>query len=126
LMQKLQYQSDQPLQIYGILNPLNLLAKDLTWSAVNQVSLGSQPSFAEISGVNTTVAEPGEQIFSALGSNAGVEELDLSRLKELANSVIGGDNTFPDGPDVLAIVVKNLGSSAATVNVNLFWSESQA
>jgi hypothetical protein len=126
LMQKLQYQSDQPLQIYGILNPLNLLAKDLTWQAVNQVSLGSQPSFAEVAGVNTTVAEPGEQIFSALGSNAGVEELDLSRLKELANSVIGGDNTFPDGPDVLAIVVKNLGSSAATVNTNLFWSESQA
>jgi hypothetical protein len=126
LMQKLQYQSDQPLQIYGILNPLNLLAKNLTWQAVNQVSLGSQPSFAEVAGVHTTVAEPGEQIFSALGSNAGVEELDLSLLKEISNSVIGGDNTFPDGPDVLAIVVKNLGSSAATVNTNLFWSEAQA
>jgi hypothetical protein len=126
LMQKLQYQSDQPLQIYGILNPLNILANTLSWQAVNQVSLGSQPSFAEIAGTSTTVAEPGEQIFSALGSNAGVEELDLSRLKEISNSVIGGDNTFPDGPDVLAIVVKNLGSSAATVNTNLFWSESQA
>lgn len=126
LMQKLQYQSDQPLQIYGILNPLNIQASSLSWSAVNQVSLGSQPSFAEVAGVNTTVAAPGEQIFSALGSNAGVEELDLSRLKEISNSVIGGDDTFPDGPDVLAIVVKNLGSSAATVNTNLFWSEAQA
>jgi hypothetical protein len=126
LMQKLQYQSDQPLQIYGILNPLNILANTLSWQAVNQVALGSQPSFAEVATTSTTVAEPGEQIFSALGSNAGVEELDLSRLKEISNSVIGGDNTFPDGPDVLAIVVKNLGSSAATVNTNLFWSESQA
>jgi hypothetical protein len=126
LMQKLQYQSNQPLQIYGILNPLNILANTLSWQAVNQVSLGSQPSFAEVATTSSTVAEPGEQIFSALGSNAGVEELDLSRLKELANSVIGGDNTFPDGPDVLAIVVKNLGSEAATVNTNLFWSESQA
>ena len=126
LMQKLQYQSDQPLQIYGILNPLNLPANQLSWQAVNQVSLGSQPSFAEVAGVHTTVAEPGEQIFSALGSNAGVEELDLSRLKEISNSVIGGDGTFPDGPDVLAIVVKNLGTSAATVNTNLFWSEAQA
>ena len=126
LMQKLQYQSDQPLQIYGILNPLNILASSLSWQAVNQVSLGSQPSFAEVAGVNSTVADPGEQIFSALGSNAGVEELDLSRLKEISNSVIGGDDTFPDGPDVLAIVVKNLGTSAATVNTNLFWSEAQA
>jgi hypothetical protein len=126
LMQKLQYQSDQPLQIYGILNPLNIMASSLTWQAVNQVALGSQPSFAEVAGTHTTVAEPGEQIFSALGSNAGVEELDLSKLKEISNSVIGGDDTFPDGPDVLAIVVKNLGSSAATVNTNLFWSEAQA
>jgi hypothetical protein len=125
-MQKLQYQSDQPLQIYGILNPLNILANTISWQAVNQVSLGSQPSFAEVAASSGTVAAPGEQIFSALGSNAGVEELDLSRLKELANSVIGGDNTFPDGPDVLAIVIRNLGSSTATVNTNLFWSESQA
>lgn len=126
LMQKLQYQSDQPLQIYGILNPLNILANTLSWQAVNQVALGSQPSFAEVATTSATVATPGEQIFSALGSNAGVEELDLSQLKEISNSVIGGDNTFPDGPDVLAIVVKNLGSQAATVNTNLFWSESQA
>ena len=126
LMQKLQYQSTQPLQIYGILNPLNISADSLTWKAVNQVALGSQPSFAEVAGVHTTVAAPGEQIFSALGSNAGVEELDLSKLKEISNSVIGGDNTFPDGPDVLAIVVKNLGTDAATVNTNLFWSEAQA
>jgi hypothetical protein len=126
LLQKLQYQSNQPLQIYGILNPLNILASSLTWSAVNTVALGSQPSFAEVASTSSTVAEPGEQIFSALGSNAGVEELDLSSLKELANSVIGGDDTYPDGPDVLAIVVKNLGSSAATINCNLFWSEAQA
>ena len=126
LMQRLQYESDQPLQIYGILNPLNILANTLSWQAVNQVALGSQPSFAEVATTNSTVAAPGEQIFSALGSAYSVEALDLSQLKELANSVIGGDNTFPDGPDVLAIVVKNLGASAATVNCNLFWSEAQA
>jgi hypothetical protein len=126
LLQKLQYQSDQALQIYGILNPSNIQAKDLTWKAINQLSLGSQPSFAEVSDSDTTVAIPGEQIFSALGQ-VGLAELDLSSLKELSNSVIGGNNTYPDGPDCLAIVVKNLNSTtAATVNLNLFWSEQQA
>jgi hypothetical protein len=125
LLQKLQYQSDQPLQIYGILNPQNIAANTLTWNAINQAALGSQPSFAEVSDSNTTVVTPGEQIFSTLGQ-VGLAEIDLSDLKEMANSVIGGNNTYPDGPDVLAIVVKNLGSSAATVNLNLFWSEAQA
>jgi hypothetical protein len=126
LLQKLQYQSDQPIQIYGILNPSNIQADTLTWNAINRVELGSQPSFAEVSDSNTTVSLPGEQIFSALGQT-GLAELDLSRLTELSNSVIGGNSTYPDGPDCLAIVVKNLNATtAATVNLNLFWSEQQA
>jgi hypothetical protein len=126
LLQKLQYQSDQPLQIYGILNPANIEAKDLIWNEINQPSFGSQPSFSEVSTSSSDVAIPGEQIFSALGQ-VGLAEIDLSNLKELSNSVIGGNNTYPDGPDCLAIVVKNLSSSQpAVTNINLFWSEQQA
>jgi len=61
-----------------------------------------------------------------LGQPNGFSEIDLSNLKELSNSAIGGYNNFPDGPDVLAIVVNNLSSSSADVNLNLFWSEAQA
>jgi hypothetical protein len=50
----------------------------------------------------------------------------IPTLKELSNSAIGGYSNYPDGPDVLAIVVKNLSGSTATVNINLFWSEAQA
>jgi hypothetical protein len=126
LLQKLQLQSDKSVQVYGILNPGNIDASTLTWSSVNTVALGSQPSFAQVSVSSTTTATPGEQVFSTLGPPVGFAEIDLSSLKELSNSAIGGYSNFPDGPDVLAVVVNNLSSETATVNLNLFWSEAQA
>jgi hypothetical protein len=126
LLQKLQLQSDKSVQVYGILNPGNIDASTLTWTSVNTVALGSQPSFAQVSVSSTTTATPGEQVFSTLGPPAGFAEIDLSSLKELSNSAIGGYSNFPDGPDVLAVVVRNLSSETATVNLNLFWSEAQA
>ena len=126
LLQKLQLLSDKSVQVYGILNPGNIDASSLTWTSVNTTALGSQPSFAQISTSSTTTATPGEQIFSTLGPPAGFAEIDLSSLKELSNSAIGGYSNFPDGPDVLAVVVRNLSADTATVNLNLFWSEAQA
>jgi hypothetical protein len=127
LLQKLQVQANTSVQVYGILNPGNIEAGNLTWDRVNTVSLGSQPSFAQISTSTNTTATPGEQIFSTLGQPNGFSEIDLSDLKELGNSAIGGYNNFPDGPDVLAVVVNNLDqTTAADVNLNLFWSEAQA
>ena len=126
LLQQLQIQSDQSVQVYGILNPGNVDASTLTWSSINTAALGSQPSFAQVSTSNATAATPGEQIFSTLGQPGGFAAIDLSALKELGNSPIGGYSNFPDGPDVLAVVINNLSSSTAHVNINLFWSEAQA
>jgi hypothetical protein len=126
LLQQLQIQSDQSVQVYGILNPGNIDASSLTWSAVNTVALGSQPSFAQVSTSSSTAATPGEQNFSTLGQPGGFAQIDLSNLKEITNSAIGGYSNYPDGPDVLAVVIKNLTSSTATANINLFWSEAQA
>jgi hypothetical protein len=128
LLQKLQVQSDQSVQVYGILNPGNIDASSLTWTSVNTSALGSQPSFAQISTSSVTAATPGEQIFSTLGQPGGFAEIDLANLKELTNSAIGGYSNYPDGPDVLAVVVKNIasGGGSANVNVNIFWSEAQA
>lgn len=129
LLQKLQVQSDTSIQVYGILNPGNIDASSQTWTSVNTVALGSQPSFSQVStsAQGVTVAAPGEQIFSTLGNRSGFAEIDLSNLKELSNSAIGGYNNYPDGPDTLAIVVENLDpTTAASVNINLFWSEAQA
>jgi hypothetical protein len=127
LLQKLQVQADQSVQVYGILNPGNIDASTLTWQSVNTAALGSQPSFAQISTSSNTAATPGEQNFSTLGQPNGFAEIDLSQLKELTNSAIGGYSNYPDGPDVLAVVVKNLSTTTpVNVSVNLFWSEAQA
>ena len=126
LLEKLQIQADQSVQVYGMLNPGNIDASTLVWDNVNTAELGSQPSFAQISTSNVTTATPGEQIFSTLGQPGGFSEIDLTKLKELSNSAIGGYSNYPDGPDVLAVVIKNLGSASAKVNVNLFWTEAQA
>ena len=128
LLQQLQVQSDVAVQVYGILNPGNIDASTLTWNAVNSSALGSQPSFAQVSISSSTAATPGEQNFSTLGQPAGFAQIDLSNLKELTNSAIGGYSNYPDGPDVLAVVVKNIASSgsASNININLFWSEAQA
>jgi hypothetical protein len=126
LLQRLQVQSDKSVQVYGILNPGNIDSASLSWTSVNSVSLGSQPSFAQISTTSSTAATPGEQNFSTLGQPNGFAEIDLSQLKELSNSSIGGYANYPDGPDMLAVVVKNLDSNTANANINLFWSEAQA
>ena len=59
-------------------------------------------------------------------------QVDLSQVRDLGNSILGGGmpygNTmvYPDGPDVLTIVVSNVGTTAQTVQARLSWSEAQA
>jgi len=63
-------------------------------------------------------------------------ELDLSSLRDLGNAVLGGgglgtpayagQNGYPDGPDVLTIVVTNLSSAPAQVIGRIAWTEAQA
>jgi hypothetical protein len=118
LLQKLQVQSNQSVQVYGMLNPGNINAATLTWESVNTPNLGSQPSFAQISTSSNTAATPGEQVFSTLGQPDGFSEIDLSSLKELTNSAIGGYANYPDGPDVLAVVVRNIGTGITTFDVS--------
>ena len=126
LLQKLEVTSTQSVNVTGILNPTGLTIDSTRWVNINAVTNGSQPSFAQIyTGVSGTPA-PGERIFSTIVQKDNQNNLDLSNLKEMANAVIGGNQVFPDGPDVLAIVVTNLTATAVTPQVNLFWTEAQA
>jgi hypothetical protein len=71
-------------------------------------------------------ALPGEQIFSFISSPAAKDSLDLTPLKELTNTPIGGRGTFPNGPDVLMINVYVTQGGAIPVNLILRWGEAQA
>ncbi len=71
-------------------------------------------------------ANPGEQVFAFAANTGDRQILDLSDLKELTNSAIGGRGAFPNGPDVLAINAFVTSGSATTVSLLLRWSEAQA
>ena len=81
----------------------------------------------------------GENIFgfyavnSAGAGNQSVISQDLTKLRDLGNSILGGGfgntpgvNTYPDGPDVLTVVAQNIGSSTAAISTRLSWTEAQA
>ncbi len=89
---------------------------------------------------NNTVGN-GETIYSffvsAVRGEANIASEDLSLVRDLGNSILGGgtDNTFtansrtnvyPDGPDHVTIAVSNIGAVPAIVNASLGWTEAQA
>ena len=71
-------------------------------------------------------ALPGETVFSFIGTSGALSSLDLSGLKEMTNTTIGGRGTFPNGPDVLAINIYKTSGTAIPANVVLRWGEAQA
>lgn len=95
-------------------------------TAVNS-SLAQVASYA---GLSTTISG-GETIAGFYVS--GTDSLDLSKLRDLGNSILGGgaanSNTqiYPDGPDTLTFVVQNLGGSGnVDVLGRISWKEAQA
>jgi hypothetical protein len=72
-------------------------------------------------------AQPGEQVFAFAAQQGSREVLDLSELKELTSTAIGGRGAFPNGPDVLAINIYSTGSATINnCNLILRWGEAQA
>jgi hypothetical protein len=127
LLQKLEVTSANTVTAIGYLNASNVAFNTTSWITVN--SQGGQPSFAQIYPGNliTTIPQPGERIFQTIVQGNNQNNLDLSALKEMTNAVIGGNQPFPDGPDVLSILIQNNNSGpSGPVQVNLFWGEAQA
>ena len=71
-------------------------------------------------------AQPGETVFSFIASPGSNGTLELSDLKELTNTTLGGRGTYPNGPDVLAINVYKTSGTAISTNVIIRWGEAQA
>jgi hypothetical protein len=86
------------------------------------ISAGGTPTFQ----FGAAYALPGEQVFSFVSNPGATDVLDLSGLKELTSTAIGGRGTFPNGPDVLAINVYKISGTQTTANVIVRWGEAQA
>ena len=106
-------------------------------NAVNSAAGIVNSSFAQIadysqSGGNTQVY--GGEVTGGFFIGSGANSVDLSLVRDLGNSVLGGGyepyphrNIFPDGPDVLTVLVTNVGNvGVATVLGRLSWTEAQA
>ncbi len=124
--------SGRNLQISAIINPTNIGA--VTWANANTYAIGEatvfQPSFAQVAAAGgivdtTTAPTDGEVLFQYL-STSGTNTFDLSTIKEVQNSILGGNSTYPDGPEVVVFYITNNNSQAATVDLVLRWTEAQA
>ena len=121
--------------VQGILNPSNYSESE-TWTSLNATTYGNQPSFTQIAAAPTfstgTAAVAGEKIFEFTASPDQLNQLDLSNIKELTQSGIGGRGTFPNGSDTLYINMALFPSDATgqriigNVSATLRWNEAQA
>jgi len=99
--------------------------------SINQTTITISKDVTAGPGVTITFAspqfaQPGEQVFAFAAPQGSREVLDLSELKELTSTAIGGRGTFPNGPDVLAINIYSTGSTPVIANLILRWGEAQA
>ena len=108
-----------------------------TFVAPIQQANGTTSSLAQIA-VNTNAVSVfgGESVAAAYCQANSVSTLDLSQVRDLGNSILGGgtSNTvptsqagfYPDGPDILYIVAQAVSATGGTILARLSWKEAQA
>ena len=98
---------------------------EVTFNQTSSTSISSGASVVFEFGEPAS-ALPGETVFSFIAVPGERSTLDLSELKELTNTPLGGRGTFPNGPDVLAINVYKISGDPVSSNIILKWGEAQA
>jgi len=124
-----------PFYVELILNPTITIAAN--WLNVGGTSL------AQYAVLNTNAELVGGEVIYGFYADAGVAAYDLTRVKEISNSILGGGTgqlsvasgsnptgVFPDGPEVLAVQVTNIaggrGSNNRYADARFSWTEAQA
>jgi len=85
----------------------------------------------------TTTITGGETIYgfylnSSGGASFTTTQQDLTLVRDMGSSILGGgqsrSNTafYPDGPDIITILVRNISSATSAVACRLSWTEAQA
>ena len=101
-----------------------------TWTKPYAVT-SSLAQIADYAGTSTSV-EGGEVTGGFFVGGTGGVQINLNTVRDLGNSILGGGNTlttsgiYPDGPDTLHIVARNIGGSTANVFARISWTEAQA
>jgi len=127
--------ANSAILVQGILNPSNYDDSQI-WTPLNDTSYGNQPSFTQIATTpqftSGNAAIAGEKIFEFIASPGQLNQLDLSNIKELTQSAVGGRGTFPNGSDTLYINMALYPNDVTgnrimgNVSATLRWNEAQA
>ena len=109
---------------------LNARVSGGTFAAVGGSSLAQYAAHT-----NAHTVSGGESIFTFFVPAGSTNTQDLSRIRDIGNSILGGGNSttvpntpanlYPDGPDMLTVCVTPLASNASVV-ARLNWTEAQA
>ena len=85
--------------------------------------------------LNTATLVGGESVAAAYTNTNGQTTLDLSQVRDLGNSILGGGTTnniptaqsgfYPDGPDILYVCATSV-TGTPTIITRLSWKEAQA
>ena len=124
------------IEIAGILNASNVDPEAIqaagNWISANTIeyalggtSTGYQPSFSQYNITESAAAQGGELLFKFITANE-TELFDISQVKELQNSILGGNGLYPNGPELVSFVVTNKSTNDTTVDIVLSWKEAQA
>ncbi len=98
---------------------------------------GITSSLAQIAlNTNNITVTGGESVFASYTNTSGATTLDLSQVRDLGNSILGGGTTnaiptaqagfYPDGPDILYVVAVPLSATSSTIQARIGWKEAQA
>jgi hypothetical protein len=91
----------------------------------------SLAQFADYQSSQDTIVVTGGEVTGGFYVQ-GTDSISLDTVRDLGNSILGGGGiststgVYPDGPDVLTIVVTNLSTTAIDVLGRIGWSEAQA
>ena len=118
------------------LNPV--FTGSTAFQSVASLAGSGSPSLAQVAvhaAADTIVTGTGETIFGFFTNSAGVTTQDLSTVRDLGNSILGGGTTlsipttrlnrYPDGPDIVTLCAQPLGATN-TINARITWTEAQA
>ena len=123
-----------------VLNPN--ITNSVNWQNVGGTSLSQYADLTQGLATITNELVGGEVIYGFY-ADSGVADYDLGRVKEISNSILGGGGdqlaattapnptgVFPDGPEVLAVKVTNIGggrgSNKRAIDFRISWTEAQA
>lgn len=129
-----------PFFVEIVLNPN--ITNSVSWEPVGGTSLAQYADLTQGASIITNELVGGEVIYGFY-ADSGVADYDLSLVKEISNSILGGGGdqlaattapdptgVFPDGPEVLAVKVTNIGggrgSNRRAIDFRISWTEAQA